>query len=564
MRPRIIIVGAGFGGIAAAQALRTADAEIVLIDRTNHHLFQPLLYQVAGAALSPADIATANRALLRRNRNTRILMAEASGVDAAARELCLADGRRLPFDYLILATGAAYSFFGNDQWREHAYVLKSIDDALAIRAALLSAFERAEQCDDPAERQRLLTFAVVGGGPAGLYFALLMKRDWPDLDITVFERNQPDDTFGFGVVFSDQTLDIFKAADEASYAAIRDNFAYWDDIEVHFKDSVHRVSGNGFCGCSRRSLLLLIQARARQLGVELRFGEEAADIEALKTSYDLVVGSDGINSRIREGWRDRFQPEVDLRPNHFTWMGSTRPFDAFTFFFKETPHGVFIAHCYQYQAGRSTWVLETDPDTFRMAGLGAMDEAASAAFLEGVFAEELQGHRLITNRSLWRNFPMIRCRNWVVENVVLLGDAKATAHFSIGSGTKLAMEDAIGLHQAFHQAGLQVADALALFERSRREEVEKTQHAADVSLVWFEQLGRFWDFEPLRFAFGLMTRSKAITYDNLALRAPGFVAASTFFEPETTRSQPRMRSAMPADTRIAWISSGVFARRTCE
>ncbi|AOG07251.1 bifunctional salicylyl-CoA 5-hydroxylase/oxidoreductase [Bosea sp. RAC05] len=370
-----------------------------------------------------------------------------------------------------------------------------------------------------------MRIAVVGGGPAGLYFALLMKRDWPDLDITVFERNQPDDTFGFGVVFSDQTLDIFKAADEASYAAIRDNFAYWDDIEVHFKDSVHRVSGNGFCGCSRRSLLLLVQARARELGVSLRFGEEAADIETLKTQYDLVVGCDGINSRIREGWRDRFQPEVDLRPNHFTWMGSTRPFDAFTFFFKETQHGVFIAHCYQYEAGRSTWVLETDPDTFRKAGLGAMDEAASAVFLEGVFAEELQGHRLITNRSLWRNFPMIRCRNWVVENVVLLGDAKATAHFSIGSGTKLAMEDAIGLHKAFHKAGLQVADALALFERTRREEVEKTQHAADVSLVWFEQLGRFWDFDPLRFAFGLMTRSKAITYDNLALRAPDMVAA---------------------------------------
>lgn len=370
-----------------------------------------------------------------------------------------------------------------------------------------------------------MRIAVVGGGPAGLYFALLMKRDWPDLDITVFERNQPDDTFGFGVVFSDQTLDIFKAADEASYAAIRDNFAYWDDIEVHFKDNVHRVSGNGFCGCSRRSLLMLVQDRARELGVALRFGEEAADIETLKRDYDLVVGADGINSRIREGWRDRFQPEVDLRPNKFTWMGSTRPFDAFTFFFKQTRHGVFIAHCYQYEAGRSTWVLETDPETFSRAGLDGMDEAASAAFLEGVFAEELQGHRLITNRSLWRNFPMIRCRNWVVENVVLIGDAKATAHFSIGSGTKLAMEDAIGLHRAFHKAGLQVNEALALFERTRREEVEKTQHAADVSLVWFEQLRRFWDFDPLRFAFGLMTRSKAITYDNLALRAPAMVEA---------------------------------------
>lgn len=370
-----------------------------------------------------------------------------------------------------------------------------------------------------------MRIAVVGGGPAGLYFALLMKRDWPMLDVTVFERNQADDTFGFGVVFSDQTLDTFKAADAASYGAIVDNFAYWDDIEIHFKNAVHRVSGNGFCGCSRRSLLMLVQERARQLGVVLKFGEEAADIEILKRDYDLVVAADGINSRIRENWRERFKPEVDLRPNKFTWMGSTRPFDAFTFFFKQTEHGLFIAHCYQYEAGRSTWVLETDPETFARAGLDGMDEAASAAFLEGVFAEELQGHRLITNRSLWRNFPMIRCEHWVSENVVLIGDAKATAHFSIGSGTKLAMEDAIALHRAFGAAKLDVAEALALFERTRREEVEKTQHAADVSLVWFEQLRRFWDFDPLRFAFGLMTRSKAITYDNLALRAPAFVAA---------------------------------------
>lgn len=370
-----------------------------------------------------------------------------------------------------------------------------------------------------------MRIAVVGGGPAGLYFALLMKRDWPELTVDVFERNQPDDTFGFGVVFSDQTLDTFKMADAQSYAAIRDNFAYWDDIEIHFKGDTFRVPGNGFCGCSRRSLLMLVQARARELGVNLHFGSEIADTETLKRDYDLVVGADGINSRIRENWRERFQPQTDLRPNHFTWMGSTRPFDAFTFFFRETEHGVFIAHCYQYEAGRSTWVLETDPETFAKAGLGAMDEAQSAAFLESVFAEELEGHRLIINRSLWRNFPMIRCRHWVVENVVLIGDAKATAHFSIGSGTKLAMEDAIALHRAMGQAKLDVAAGLKLFETQRREEVEKTQHAADVSLVWFEELKRFWDFEPLRFAFGLMTRSKAITYDNLALRAPEMVSA---------------------------------------
>jgi anthraniloyl-CoA monooxygenase len=370
-----------------------------------------------------------------------------------------------------------------------------------------------------------MRIAVVGGGPAGLYYALLMKRDWPELDVTVFERNRPDDTFGFGVVFSDQTLDLFRAADTPSYEAIRSSFAYWDDIEIHFKDTLHRVSGNGFCGCSRRTLLMLLQDRARQVGVRLVFSQEIADVAELKRDYDLVVAADGINSRIREGDRERFAPQVDLRPNRFVWMGSTRPFDAFTFFFKETEHGVFIAHCYQYEARQSTWVLETDPETFARAGLEGMDEAGSAAFLETVFAEELQGHRLITNRSLWRQFPMIRCRNWVVDNVVLIGDAKATAHFSIGSGTKLAMEDAIALHQAFRRTGLEAKAALAAFETTRREEVEKTQHAADVSLVWFEQLKRFWHFEPLRFAFGLMTRSKAITYDNLALRAPAFVAA---------------------------------------
>src|SRR5262249_28226945 len=212
------------------------------------------------------------------------------------------------------------------------------------------------------------------------------------------------------------------------------------------------------------------------------------------------------------------------RPNKFAWMGSTRPFDAFTFFFRETPHGIFIAHCYQYSAGRSTWVMETDPQTFARAGLDRLDEAASASFLEGVFAEDLAGHRLIVNRSLWRNFPTIRCERWVARNAVLIGDAKATAHFSIGSGTKLAMEDAIALFQVFRATGdRDVPAALAAFEAERRTEVEKTQHSADVSLVWFEHIDRFWSMDPTRFAFGLMTRAKAITYDNLRLRAPAIV-----------------------------------------
>ncbi|MDB5599261.1 MAG: enoyl-CoA hydratase [Xanthobacteraceae bacterium] len=366
---------------------------------------------------------------------------------------------------------------------------------------------------------------ILGGGPAGLYFAILMKKSWPDTDITVFERNRADDTFGFGVVFSDETLKAFETYDRESFRAITDHFAYWDDIEIHFKDTVHRIGGNGFCGCSRTTLLQLLQARARSLGVDLQFQTDVTDLDALIQGADLVVAADGINSRVREAFADTFKPSVELRPNKFSWMGSTRPFDAFTFFFKETEYGIFIAHCYQYEVGRSTLVMETDPETFARAGLDKMNEDESARFLETVFAEELQGHRLIANRSLWRNFPTIRCEHWTHGNTVIIGDAKATAHFSIGSGTKLAMEDAIALFRSFRaKGGSDVKAALAHYETHRREEVEKTQHSADVSLVWFEHVKRFWDMEPTRFAFGLMTRSKAITYDNLALRAPEFVA----------------------------------------
>ncbi|MGG5886171.1 bifunctional salicylyl-CoA 5-hydroxylase/oxidoreductase [Falsiroseomonas sp. HC035] len=381
-----------------------------------------------------------------------------------------------------------------------------------------------------------MRIAVIGGGPAGLYFAILMKRDFPGSRITVVERNRAEDTFGFGVVFSDATLDAFQQADEPSYRAITASFAYWDDISIHAKGQEHRVGGNGFCGCSRRTLLMLLADRARALGVELEFRREATPEDF--PDADLIVAADGINSPIRERFAEHFQPEIDLRPNRFAWMGSTRPFDAFTFFFKETPHGIFIAHCYQYEPGASTWVLETDPETFASAGLDRMDEAASAAFLEGVFSEELQGHRLITNRSTWRRFPTVKCARWVRGNVVLLGDAKASAHFSIGSGTKLAMEDSIALHQSFLRHAT-VPEALHAFETGRREDVEKTQHAANVSLVWFEHVRRFWDFSPTRFAFGVMTRSKAITWDNLALRAPDFVAETQRAVAEEVGGDPR-------------------------
>ncbi len=367
--------------------------------------------------------------------------------------------------------------------------------------------------------------SIVGGGPGGLYFALLAQKAWPRWDITVYERNRPDDTFGFGVVFSDQTLDTFKAYDGPSYEMIRRRFAYWGDVDVVYKGRTMRSGGNGFCGCSRVALLHILHDRCRELGVKLKFQHEVEGLDDFRDS-DLVVVADGINSKIREQNRDHFQPSVDLRPNKFTWLGSTRPLDAFKYFFRETPEGIILAHCYQYEQGRSTWVIETDEATWKNFGFDAKDEPAMLETIERVFAGELDGHRLIANRSLWRNFPTITNKTWVKMSgktaAVLVGDAKATAHFSIGSGTKLAMEDAISLFD-FIKSEKTIGKALERYDTGRREEVEKTQHAANVSLAWFEHMRRYWDMEPLQFAFGVMSRSKQITWDNLELRDPAFV-----------------------------------------
>ncbi|HEX7220818.1 MAG TPA: bifunctional salicylyl-CoA 5-hydroxylase/oxidoreductase [Burkholderiales bacterium] len=362
---------------------------------------------------------------------------------------------------------------------------------------------------------------VIGGGPGGLYFALLAKKAWPRWDITVYERNRPDDTFGFGVVFSDQTLDTFKAYDLVTYERIRRRFAYWGDVDVVYKGQVMRSGGNGFCGCSRVALLNILQDRGRELGVQMRFQREVDGLEEFADS-DLIVVADGINSKIREKHREHFQPSLDLRPNKFTWLGSTKPLDAFKYFFRETPEGIILAHCYQYEPDRSTWVIETDEKTWKNFGFDRLSETEMLPVIERVFAEELEGHSLIANRSLWRNFPTITNKTWVRNNAVLVGDAKATAHFSIGSGTKLAMEDAVALFEAFKKHP-EVKNALRLYDTARREEVEKTQHAANVSLAWFEHMKRYWDMEPEQFAFGVMSRSKQITWENLELRDPGYV-----------------------------------------
>lgn len=363
--------------------------------------------------------------------------------------------------------------------------------------------------------------SIIGGGPGGLYFALLAKKAWPGWDITVYERNRPQDTFGFGVVFSDQTLDTFRARDLPSYEMIRRRFAYWGDVDVVYKGRVMRSGGNGFCGCSRVALLAILHERCRELGVKLVFEKEIHGLEELPES-DLIVAADGIHSRIRERYRDHFQPSVDLRPNKFVWLGSTRPLDAFKYFFRETPEGIILAHCYQYEKGRSTWVIETDQATWKNFGFDAKNEAEMLATLERVFAEELAGHKLLAERSMWRNFPTIVNKTWVMGNTVLVGDAKATAHFSIGSGTKLAMEDAIALFEAL-ASETSVQKALERYDTQRREEVEKTQHAANVSLAWFEHMKRYWGMDPLQFAFGVMSRSKQITWENLELRDPAFV-----------------------------------------
>ncbi len=366
---------------------------------------------------------------------------------------------------------------------------------------------------------------VIGGGPGGLYFAILAKKAWPDWDITVYERNRPDDTFGFGVVFSDETLGTFRDYDAPSYEAIRRAFAYWGDVDVIYKGETLRCGGNGFCGCSRVTLLKLLHERCRELGVKLEFQREVKGIESFPDA-DLIVAADGINSGVREAHKAHFRPSVDLRPNKFVWLGSKRPLDAFKYFFRETPHGIVLAHAYQYEQGSSTWIFELNADTWEKFGFGGMDEDNMCRTLEGVYAEELAGFPLIKNRSLWRNFPTIRNETWVMGNVVLVGDAKATAHYSIGSGTKLAMEDAIALFEGFRATGT-VKGALAHYDSRRREDVEKTQHAAEVSLSWFENMKRYWGMDPKQFAFGVMSRSKQITYDNVGLRDPAFLEGVT-------------------------------------
>jgi anthraniloyl-CoA monooxygenase len=352
--------------------------------------------------------------------------------------------------------------------------------------------------------------ACVGGGPGGLYLAILLKLRDPRHDVTVFERNAADDTFGFGVVFSDETLDAFAAADPVSHAALAAEFVSWGDIDVHLRGEVYTSGGHGFSAMSRQRLLTILQERAAGLGVTLHFGQPAPPVEGM--DHDLVVGADGVNSTVRAAYPEVFGPALEPRHCRYVWLGTTKPLDAFKFVILETPWGPAQAHAYPYGEGASTVIVEMHSDVWRAGGFDRDDPVIRC---EELLADFLDGHRLISNNSRWINFTTVRNACWRHRNVVLLGDAAHTAHFSIGSGTKLAMEDAIALAASL--------DDPKAYEEERRPVVESTQRAAQASLEWFEGMGRYLAQDPRQFVFGLLTRSRRITYDNLRLRDPAFV-----------------------------------------
>jgi len=373
-----------------------------------------------------------------------------------------------------------------------------------------------------------MRIVCAGAGPSALYLAILLKKRSLSHEITLFERHQPGDSFGFGVVFSDATMDNLANADPSTIDKLKESFHHWDDIDVHYRGQLLRSTGHGFSGIARASLLRILRDEALNLGVEIRNGVEVKSRKELPPA-DLIVAADGVASFLRTESIARFGTRIDERRNRFVWLGTTRRFPAFTFYFKANEHGLFRVHAYQYEANSagdgpcSTFIVETTDEAFRRAGLSETDEAATVAYCEALFREELEGAKLIPNRSIWRRFPTIVNEHWSDGSMVLIGDAAHTAHFSVGSGTKLAMEDSIALAAALSEEST-IKNALSRYERERRGPVESLQRAAQASLEWFEDTERYMDTPGIQFGFNLVTRSLRITHEDLRKRDPAYVA----------------------------------------